>query len=200
MKLFHNIASPFVRKVRMVAALKGLTDQIDIVDVTVSPVSPDDGVNQCNPLGKIPALQLDNGDVLYDSAVIVEYLDAVGSGDSLIPAGDARWADMRLQALASGMCDAAIMLRYESAARPAEKQWDVWMDNQWLKVERSLNHLQSTASELSQNNSVGTIALACALAYLDFRYEDKNWRNQRADLAEWFAEFSNSEIFKSTAA
>ena len=198
MKLFFNPASPFVRKVRMVAVLTGSSDSVELVDVTITPVNPADAVNQNNPLGKIPTLVLDNGEALFDSRVICEYLDQT-SGGRLSPEGDARWTDKRLQALADGICDAAILVRYEAAVRPEERQWDGWTDNQWLKVTRALDFLEANAASLDQADCLGNVALVCALGYLDFRFEDRAWREGRPQLAAWFAAFSDNDVYRGTA-
>ena len=199
MKLFFNPASPFVRKVRMVAQERNLTDQIELIDVTITPVSPDASVASSNPICKIPSLQLSDGTSLFDSRVICEYLDSLGSSDSLTPAGDAKWADMRLQAMADAMCDAGILIRYEGFVRPEEYRWAEWSDNQWLKVVRALDALEGEAANLNQDVTIGNIALSCALAYLDFRYQDRAWRSGRDQLGAWFEAFSSRESFRATA-
>lgn len=199
MKLFFNPASPFVRKVRMVAEERGIADQIELVKVTITPVSPDDSVSSSNPIGKIPSLQLDDGMSLFDSRVICDYLDSVGSADSLILSGKSRWSDMRLQAIADAMCDAGILIRYEGFVRPEEYRWDEWSNNQWLKIVRSIDALEADADNLSQDVTVGNIALSCALAYLDFRYDDRSWRSGRDKLSIWFKTFSDRDSFRNTA-
>jgi len=124
MKLHYNPASPYVRKVRVLAIETGLMERIELVPEKVSPVDPNPDVVADNPVGKIPALVTDEGDALYDSRVICEYLDALHGGTRMFPErGEARWSALRRQALADGMLDAAVITRYETAMRPKELQW-----------------------------------------------------------------------------
>jgi len=198
MKLFYNPASPFVRKVLVVASENNLLDRIVQQPIGLTPVKPVDSVNAENPLGKIPALVLDNGDSLYDSRVICEYLDSLGSAAMFPAAGDARWTALRRQSLADGMCDAAILGRYETFVKPVEKQWDVWLDGQKNKFRRGLDALEAEAASLGSQMDIGTASVAIALAYLDFRYADENWRDSHPQLAEWYQEFYQRDIFQTT--
>ncbi len=187
MKLYFAPLSPFVRKVRVAALELGIADRIELVTVSSTPVAMNADLAKVNPLGKLPALVADDGDLLFDSAVIVEYLDALAGGDKLIPAsGHARWAVKRLEALADGMADAAILMRYEQALRPADKQWPEWIAGQKQKVMQSLDALEGQSWLFDDAFDAGKIAVACALAYIDLRFGDLGWRTGRETLARWY--------------
>lgn len=192
MTLFHNPASPFVRKVMVLLHETGQTDRVALQLSQLSPVSPDPVLNQDNPLGKIPALRLADGNVLYDSRVILDYLDQQHVGNPLIPAeGTARWRRLTLAALADGIMDAAVMVRYEQALRAAEKHWPEWLDAQREKIRRALAVLEADAiAELTCHFDVAAISVACALGYLDLRHPDLNWRDAQPQLAAWYFDVS----------
>ena len=192
MTLFHNPASPFVRKVMVLLHETGQTDRVALQLSQLSPVSPDPVLNQDNPLGKIPALRLADGNVLYDSRVILDYLDQQHVGNPLIPAeGTARWRRLTLAALADGIMDAAVMVRYELALRAPEKHWPEWLDAQREKIRRALSVLEADAiAELTCHFDVAAISVACALGYLDLRHPDLNWRDAQPQLAAWYFDVS----------
>ncbi len=199
MKLYHSTTSPYVRKVMVAAIELGLADRIETVPATVSPIVRTSPVIADNPLGKVPTLITDDGMVLYDSRVILEYLDALAGG-GLIPApGTARWQALTEQALADGMLDAALLERYETTLRPAEMMWAKWRDGQHDKVEKALDRLEQAATGFAARIDIGTIAAACALAYLDFRFPDLGWRQERPHLAAWFAAFAARPAMAATA-
>ena len=137
MKLRHNPASPYVRKVMVVAHELGLAGEIELIDTAVSPVTTNATLAGENPLMKIPALTTDDGEVLFDSPVICEYLDTVAGGGKLFPAGKARWKALRQQALGDGILDALILCRYEVAARPEEKRFAGWSEGQMTKAHQA---------------------------------------------------------------
>jgi glutathione S-transferase len=197
-KLFFNPASPYVRKVLVVAMESGLTDRIEIAPVLLTPVKPDDTLNAENPLGKIPALLTDDGTVLYDSRVICEYVDGLGDRQLFPAAGPARWTALRRQALADGICDAAILVRYEGFIRPAEHQWDNWIAAQKSKFMRAVAALETEAATLGDTVDIGTLSVAIALAYLDFRNADDNWRAAAPELARWHEQFYQRESLQQT--
>ncbi|MEJ1160728.1 glutathione S-transferase family protein [Prosthecomicrobium sp. N25] len=166
--------SPFGRKVKIAAALLGLADRItiEIADTT----DPNDSLRRQNPLGKIPALVLEDGMVLFDSRVILEYLDLLAGGGRIIPAAlGPRMAALRLQALADGLMDAALLQVYEMRFRNEGERSTAWTANQAGKVERVLAHLESEPPSATGTLGVGEIAVACALGYLDLRFEGR-WR------------------------
>lgn len=200
MKLHFGAPSPYVRKVRAVAIELGLDDRVELLTRAMTPVSPDADLNADNPLGKIPCLVTDEGQALYDSRVIVEYLDGVAGGNKMIPLpGDARWTALRRQALADGILDAAVGARYETFLRPQEHQWQAWIDGQTAKWRQALDQLESEAKSFGDIVDIGTIAAACACGYMDFRYPDESWRNGRADLAKWYETFSKRPSMTKTA-
>jgi glutathione S-transferase len=192
MTLFHNPASPFVRKVMVLLHETGQTNRVALQASQLTPVSPDLALNEDNPLGKIPALRLADGNVLYDSRVILDYLDHQHVGNPLIPRdGSARWRRLTLASLADGIMDAAVMIRYEVALRVPEKHWDEWLDGQRDKIRRALALLEADAiAELTSHFDVAAISVACALGYLDLRHPDLEWRKENPKLAEWYFEVS----------
>ncbi len=192
MTLFHNPASPFVRKVRVLLAETGQQDRVTLHGCMPTPVQPDAQLVHDNPVGKIPALRLADGTVLHDSRVILDYLDYQHVGNPLIPRdGSARWRRLTLASMADGMMDAAVLVRYETALRPPEKHWDQWLEEQRNKIRRTLVELESDAiAELASHFDIASISVACALGYLDFRHPDLQWRDANPKLAAWYAEVS----------
>lgn len=192
MTLFHNPASPFVRKVRVLLIETGQQDRVALLASMPSPVAPDAQLVQGNPVGKIPALRLADGSVVHDSRVILDYLDHQHVGNPLIPRdGSARWRRLTLASMADGIMDAAVLVRYESALRPVEKHWAPWLDEQRNKIRRTLAELEQDAiAELASHFDVASISVACALGYLDFRHPDMHWRADNPKLAAWYAEVS----------
>ncbi len=200
MKLHASPASPYVRKVRVVAVETGLADRLELVAGELSPVKPNATLNASNPLGKIPALVLDDGTALYDSRVICEYLDTLHAGSRMFPgSGAARWTALRRQALADGILDAAVSARYETALRPEALRWADWVEGQRGKFRRALDALETEAGNFDETLDIGTIAIGCALGYLDFRYPDDGWRGRCPELAKWFDGFAARPSMKSTA-
>lgn len=187
MKLYTSPASPFGRKVMVVLHETGLSAHVERRDVSLTPLSPDSSVAAANPLGKIPCLELDDGTALFDSPVICEYLDGLHHGPRLLPeAGLDRFRVLRLQALGDGMLDAAVGVRYETFLRPEQLRWPEWIAAQLLKVTRSLDHLEREVPNLAGRIDLGTLTIACALGYLDFRFPAERWRDGRPQLADWY--------------
>jgi glutathione S-transferase len=181
-------ASPFVRKVRIAAVLLGLDRELTLQPADTA--DPDDSVRRQNPLGKIPALVLEDGTVLFDSRVILEYLDHRAGGGRIIPSEPgARFAALRLQALADGIMDASILQVYEGRWRPAERHEPKWLEHQAGKVARALAALEAAPPALTSLPDVGQIALACALGYRDFRFEG-SWRKEHPRLVAWSEQFA----------
>jgi glutathione S-transferase len=204
MRLLYSPTSPFVRKVMVVALETGLAEHIERVNTTVAPTTPNDDVARENPLVKVPALTTEDGLALYDSPVICEYLDTLNPGPKLFPpAGLARWIALRQQALADGMLEAAILGRYEML-RPKEFQWQDWYDAQMRKVRGAIAALEreAQAGELGSGANgvtIGQITVACALGYLDFRYQSEEWRARSRRLAQWFEAFAARKSMQLTA-
>ncbi len=184
--------SPFARKVRIAASVLGLADQIELVAVDLN--DPADTIRVQNPLGKIPALVLNDGTVYYDSCVIVEYLDHIAGGGHIVPRDTkARFAALRLQALCDGMLDASVLIVYESRYRPADMQVQSWIDRQADKVARGLAALEAAPpaldSKIEPLPNVGQITLACLLGYRDLRFAG-TWRKDHPRLVAWLEQFA----------
>ena len=198
MKLYYSPASPFVRKVLVCAIERGLDTRIERLPTKVLPSEPNRDYGKANPLMKVPALETDDGQVLFDSVVICEYLDSLGNAPRLFPPeGAARWRALRLHALADGILEAAVLTRYETFARPQELRWKAWIDGQLLKVDQALDVLEKSAGDFGALD-IGTVAVGCALGYLDFRYGDRKWREGRPRLARWFDSTSRRASFENT--
>ena len=180
--------SPFGRKVKIAAAVLGLTDQIKIEMTDTN--DPSDTIRKQNPLGKIPALILEDGSALFDSPVILEYLDTLAGGGKIIPReGKARWDALRLHAIADGIMDAGILQVYEKRFRPEEHWVKKWVDYQAEKITRALDVLEAAPPTLTATPNIGHIGLACALGYLDLRFEGK-WRSTYPKLVAWLDGFA----------
>jgi glutathione S-transferase len=185
MKLRHAAASPFVRKVMVAAHELALAGHIELVPTNVSPIRTNETLAAENPLMKVPSLVADDGQVLYDSPVICEYLDSLAGGGMLFPAaGAARWTALRRQALGDGILDALVLCRYESV-RPEDKRWRGWTDGQMTKAHQGLAAAEN--EDLSGFSTIGHIAIACMLGYLDCRFSDDGWRRRHPGLSAWFA-------------
>ncbi|HEY8384365.1 MAG TPA: glutathione S-transferase family protein [Microvirga sp.] len=180
-------ASPFGRKVKISAALLGLTDRIAVTEADT--LDPNEPLRQQNPLGKIPCLVLETGESLYDSRVIVDYLDHLAGGGGVIPAGEARYPALRLQALGDGIMDAALLQVYEGRWRPEDRRDPKWVEHQAGKVKRGLDHAQAHHATPEANLHIGHITLACALGYLDLRFPG-TWRDAYPKLVAWLDDFA----------
>ena len=179
--------SPFGRKIRIAASLLGLTDEISIENTDT--MSDTDSIRVQNPLGKIPTLILEDGTALYDSRVIVEYLDEIAGGGRLIPVDSgARFEVLTKAALADGMLDAAILIVYEGRFRTDQKPYEPWLSYQRAKIERALKSFEKDrpADEPVTASSIG---LACALGYLDYR-KQVDWRPSCPALVAWLDGFA----------
>jgi glutathione S-transferase len=183
MKLRYSPTSPYVRKVLVTAIELGLEARIERI-------SKDNLVND-NPLDKIPTLIMDDGEALYDSPVICEYLDSLNPDLRLFPpAGPARWRVLRQQALCDGVLDAAILRMLESKRRPEGLRWAEEIAKQGGKVGRALDRLEAEVGDLEGDLTIGQIAAGCTLGYLDFRFGHEDWRPAHPKLAAWQAEFA----------
>jgi glutathione S-transferase len=189
MKLLSHPFSPYGRKVKMTLAMKGLKDKVEVITVDTNiPANPE--ITAANPLAKIPALVLDSGECVYDSAVICEYLDSLAPSPQLFPkAGPERWKTLILASLADGILDAALLLVYEKRFRTEEKWHEPWMDRQRTKVDRSLAYLEPNPPAWGASPDYGHLTLAAALGYLDIRHEGK-WRTANPNLVAWLDRFA----------
>ena len=188
MILRFSPSSPFARKVRIAASVLGLADRIEVRETDLN--DPSDSIRAQNPLGKIPALVLDDGTVYYDSRVILEYLDHLAGGGRIIPTdAPARFAALRMQSLCDGMLDAGVLIVYEGRYRPADKRVDSWVERQSDKIARGLAALEQASPPLDPVPHVGQIALACVLGYGDLRF-DGRWRSDHPRLVAWHDAFA----------
>jgi glutathione S-transferase len=185
-KLFYSPASPFVRKVMACAIARDLHERIALIPTNPQASPPD--LLAANPLSKVPCLVTEDGLALFDSPVICEYLDSREDAAPLFPrAAAARWIALKHQAMADGIMDAAVLRRQEGM-RPQEEARGAVMTRQKAAIDRTLAALESES--LHQTLDIGTIAIGCALGYLDFRFAHEPWRPAHPRLAEWFAAFS----------
>lgn len=202
MKLYYSPPSPFSRKVRIVAAVLGLAPRLELI--VADTLNPEDAIRQKNPLGKIPVLETDEGVSVYDSAVIVGYLDDLAGGGRVIPREPAeRVAALTLEALADGLADAGLLQVYESRMRAENERSASWVAHQQGKVSRALAHLEAEPPRQDFKGraaTVGEIALACALGYLDLRFAGA-WRADHPKLVGWLVAFDAAiPAFAATAA
>jgi glutathione S-transferase len=177
MKLTFSPASPFARKVRIAAIELGLIDRIEFVPTTVAPGTPNEEYSKIYPMKKLPALILDNGDIIVDSYVIVEYLDELAGGGKLIPAsGAVRWKVRSDHSLLQGMLDSMLLCRYENVVRPEALRWKAWSDDHWNRAWKGMARFEQQPDMLSRPLDISQIALTCVLGYADFRFADCGWR------------------------
>ena len=194
MQLFYSPASPFVRKVLACAIAREIDGQIDLVPTNAHASPPD--LIAANPLSKVPCLITEDGMALFDSPVICEYLDALDGTLPLFPrVGGARILGLRHQAMGDGIMDAAVLRRGESL-RPQEAARDANMARQKAAVDRTVAALEADLPH--QTIDIGTIAIGCALGYLDFRFAHEPWRPSAPQLAAWFATFSENPCMART--
>jgi len=167
--------------------------------LATNPWDADSGITRENPLGKVPALLLDDGEVLYDSPVICEYLDSLHQGRKLLPlAGPQRWQQLRLQALADGMMDAAVLIFLEYKRREAVARSEWWLQVQGDTLRRAVEELERHAAAFSEAPDLGQVASACALSHMDFRIPDYDWRAQAPHLADWYQTFSQRSSMRAS--
>lgn len=197
MKLLTAPATPFGRKAKMTAAIKGLVDAIEFVDVDTSSGN-DPAILRANPLGKIPVLILDDQTSIFDSKVICEYLDCLRPTPKLIPAsGPERWQCLTRAAAADGVMEASVLIVYESRFRPEECRLASWVARQQAKIDTGLEYFEKQfASEPATTFANGKspdyadVCLACALGYLDLR-AGGNWRPANPKLVAWLSDFAD---------
>jgi glutathione S-transferase len=191
MILRFSPSSPFVRKVRIAIALLGFENDLTLERADTT--DPNDSLQKANPLGKIPVLIAEDGAAIYDSRVILDYLDERAGGGKIVPrGGKERLEALRLQALADGILDASILTVYEGRFRKPEMHEPKWLDRQAGKVFRALAVLEAAPPLDARPQAlpnVGQIALACALGYRDFRFGG-GWRADHPRLAAWLEDFA----------
>jgi len=202
MKLIGAITSPYVRKVRIVLAEKKLDYQFVTEDVW----SADTTITQSNPLGKVPCLVMEGGEALFDSRVIVEYVDTLSPVGKLIPPSGRERAEVKTwEALADGLLDAAILARLE-ATWPGRKEGErsqAWIERQMKKINDSLVAMERALADrqycTGNHMSLADIAVGCALGYLDFRFASLDWRSEHAQLAQLYERLAQRQSFKDSA-
>ena len=199
MKLYKSDLSPFARKVLVVLHETGQMDDIEFADVFGTTVDAGSMPVSLNPLGKLPVLERDDGPAIYDSRVICRFLNARASGN-LYPEGDRLWDTLTLEATGDGIMESALAMVYEARVRPPEMQYQTIVDAHWVKIDRTLSALNNIwISHLSGPLDMGQISVACALGYLDFRLDARNWRKGNDALADWFEKISERASLKATA-
>jgi glutathione S-transferase len=164
--------------VRIAAIELGLIDKIELVAASVAPTQKNEAYSHdISPVRKLPALILDDGNVIVDSYVITEYLDELAGGSKLIPAsGPARWKVKSEHSMLQGMTDAMLLCRYEVGVRPKELLWQAWYDDQWDRAWEGLTRFENHPDILTRPLDAAQIALVCVLGYADFRFPDCGWR------------------------
>jgi len=201
MRLLYTPFSPFSRKVIVAAYEKGVHGQIDIVLTDVGTHVPletevHDRLSRTTPLMKIPVL-IDGDLTLFDSRVIAEYLDGLSENPRLLPEGGrARWLALKQQAIADGIMEAAILCRFEITRAPS--RWPEWERSQKRRIIQAVDALDAQFTKQSPHIDIGAISAACALGYLDFRFDDLNWRKGRPALAAWFENVESRPSMQAT--
>ncbi len=198
MKLFFSGTSPYVRKVMVILHETGQLDDVEMLPSGGTPLNPADGLAAHNPLSKVPALIRDDAPALYDSRVICRYLDARAKA-GLYGAGDAQWDLQTAEALCDGILDAALLMVYEHRLRPVEKQFEDFRQAQGQKIDQAVDAVWTDFRPLLKGPlNIAQIATGCALGYLDLRHGDRNWRQGRDGLADWYAEFEKRPAMQKT--
>ena len=201
MKLLGALTSPYVRKVRVFMAEKKLDCELQLEDVWGS-----EAILKANPLGKVPCLVLDGGEAVFDSRVIVEYLDTLSPVGKLIPASGRERVEVRTwEALADGVLDALILARLEAhwSGRTAAQRSQAWIDRQMSRVDAALSAMSQGLAEkpwCSGNHfTLSDVAVGCALGYLDFRFSHIDWRGPHANLHKLYDKLAARQSFIDTA-
>lgn len=202
MKLIGSLSSPYVRKARIVLAEKKLDCELVLEDVWAA----DSTIQTSNPLGKVPCLVMDDGNCLFDSRVIVEYLDTLSPVSRLLPAAGRERLDVKWwEALADGLLDACILIRLEHTQRTAEQRSQAWVERQRGKVEAALPLMERTLGDRNfcvgqhiSNYTLADVAVGCALGYLDFRFPDIAWRDSNPNLTRLYDKLSQRASFVDT--
>ena len=195
MKLFYSPTSPYVRKVMACAIIRGLDSRID--KLTTNPHASPADLLADNPLSKVPCLVTDDGLSLFGSQLICEYLDSLGEGLPLFPTGGAaRWRALKFQSLGDGILDAAVPCRGEQG-KPQEAARDAQIARFKMAISRAVDTLE--ADPPNKQVDIGSITVACALGYLDFRFGDDKWRIGHPKLADWYEAFAQHKGLAETA-
>jgi glutathione S-transferase len=199
MKLIGSLGSPYVRKVRIAMAEKKLDYEFVLENVW----APETIIQQSNPLGKVPCLVMEDGGAMFDSRVIVEYLDTLSPVGKLIPANGRERAEVKCwEALADGVLDAAVLIRLERTQRPEAQQSPEWIARQMGKVDAGLKAMSVGLKETpfcsGTHYTLADVAVGCALGWLSFRFPEIGWRETHPNLAKLFDKLSERQSFKDT--
>jgi glutathione S-transferase len=189
MKLHHSALSPFARKVTILAGFLDLADRITLVPGKGNLMLHDPAFRAIAPSGQIPVLETEEGEALFDSPVICEYLGSLAKVD-LIGKGAERWRNLRDQAIGDAFCDAALQLRYEIGLRPAALQWDAWKEAWQNKIVDSLAWYDARPGHFDGRRDVGAISVFCALDFVVNRIPEIAWRSEFRNVAVWFDDFA----------
>ena len=199
MKLIGSLASPYVRKVRVVMAEKKLDYAYELENVWTAETK----IHEYNPLGKVPCLIMEDGSAMFDSRVIVEYLDTLTPVGKLLPPNGRDRADVKVwEALADGVIDAAVLVRLEKTLRPAEQQSAAWVERQMVKVHSGLSVMSANLGESNfckgNHYTLADVAVGCCLGWLSFRFPEIDWRGDYPNLARLLDKLSERASFKDT--
>lgn len=199
MKLIGSLASPYVRKVRVVMAEKKLDYAYQLENVWTAETR----IHLSNPLGKVPCLIMEDGSALFDSRVIVEYLDTLTPVCKLLPPNGRDRADVKVwEALADGVLDAAVLVRLETTLRPEQQQSQAWIERQMVKVNSGLAAMSANLGDspfcMGIHYTLADVAVGCALGWLSFRFPDIDWRGRYPNLARLYDKLSERQSFKDT--
>lgn len=200
MQLAYSPASPFARKALILLHELELLDQVELCEPgTVTPVVKNEFISDVNPLGMIPVLITEAGTAVFDSPVICEYLNALANGNFIPQNTTERLHALQLQALADGIMDLAVAVRYETALRPEALRWQEWIDVQSTRILDAVALLNKQCSQFKTEWTIGEIAVISALGYLDFRFaEILPWHQSNTELASWFEQQSQRESVRAT--
>ena len=197
MKLLYQTHSPFARKALVFAYEVGLAHQVEVIHHETSPTNRNDEVFALNPLGKVPVLITDDGDAIFDSTVICTYLDQRHTGTKLIPDDEKQCIEaLRLQALADGLSEAGILARWEAVRRPEALRHQPFLEGQMTKLIEGYDFIERSV-QLDERMTIGEIALATSLSWLEFR-ELPSFRENRPKLSGWYDAFAGRASMKAT--
>ncbi|HVL76697.1 MAG TPA: glutathione S-transferase C-terminal domain-containing protein [Noviherbaspirillum sp.] len=199
MKLIGSHASPYVRKVRVAMAEKKLDYELIVEDVWATGTT----IQQSNPLGKVPCLVMEDGGAMFDSRVIVEYLDTLSPVGKLIPPNGRERAEVKCwEALADGVVDAAVLIRLERTQRPPHLQSEEWIRRQQSKIDAGLKAMASGLKETpyctGNHYTLADVAVGCTLGWLSFRFPEIDWRDRHPNLAKLYDKLAERPSFKET--
>ncbi|WP_370399518.1 glutathione S-transferase [Sulfitobacter sp. JB4-11] len=199
MKLAYSATSPYVRKVMVLLHETGQLDDVALTEIATTPMAPSAPLVSQNPLGKVPALERDEGPALFDSRVICAFLDDRAQA-GLYGKGARHWEIRTLEATADGILDAALLMVYETRLRDEDERSEAWVEAQWAKIAQAVAALNTRwISHLSGTLDMGQIAVGCALGYVDFRHDARGWRKGNEALADWYKTFDSRPSMQATA-